>query len=136
MSHWKYPLHMIDFETSTVAVPFYRGLRPYEDVAFQFSHHVIHAEGSIEHFPEYLNVERGHFPNFDFVRSLRDQLSQDNGSVFRYATHENTILNHIMIQLQNANNVADKHELIEFIKTITHQELFNIFIIKIINQGG
>jgi len=120
MTNWKYPLHMIDFETSSVAVPFYRGLRSYETVAFQFSHHIIHEDGAIEHLPEYLNVERGHFPNFDFVRTLRDQLSEDNGSVFRYATHENTILNHIMIQLQNANDVPDKQELIDFIKTITH----------------
>ncbi|MEN8230664.1 MAG: DUF2779 domain-containing protein [Bacteroidota bacterium] len=120
MSTWKFPLHMIDFETSTVAVPLYKGLRPYESIAFQFSHHIIHEGGSIEHLPEYLNVERGHFPNFDLVRSLRDQLSKDDGSVFRYATHENTILNHIMTQLQIADDVPDKQELIDFIKTITH----------------
>ena len=120
MSHWKYPLHMIDFETSTIAVPLYHGLRPYEDVAFQFSHHIIYEDGKIEHLPEYLNVERGHFPNFDLVRALRDQLSQDEGSVFRYAAHENTILNHIMIQLQSRDDIQDKQELIDFIKTITH----------------
>jgi len=120
MSHWIYPLHMIDFETSAVAVPFYRGMRSYEDVAFQFSHHVIQEDGSIEHLPEYINVERGHFPNFDFVRELKNQLSNDDGSVFRYAAHENTILNHIQTQLQAARDVDDKEDLIEFIKTITH----------------
>jgi len=34
----KYPYHFIDFETSTVAIPFHKGMRPYEPVAFQFSH--------------------------------------------------------------------------------------------------
>jgi hypothetical protein len=120
MSSWKFPLHMIEFETSTVAVPFYRDLKPYEDVAFQFSHHMVHEDGSIEHMPEYLNTERGHFPNFDFVRALRDQLSRDDGSVFRYATHENTVLNHILGQLQAARGVADRQELMDFIRTITH----------------
>ena len=120
MSHWKYPLHMIDFETSSVAVPFYRGLRSYEDVAFQFSHHMIYEDGKIEHLPEYINLERGHFPNFDFVRALKDQLSNDEGSVFRYAPHENTILNHILKQLQSARDVEDKEELMEFIRSITH----------------
>lgn len=120
MSHWKYPLHMIDFETSTASIPFYRGMRSYEDVAFQFSHHVIHEDGTIEHLPEYINVERGHFPNFDFVRALRDQLSVDEGSVFRYAAHENTILNHILVQLRSASDVDDRQDLMEFIKTITH----------------
>ena len=41
MKDWKFPLHMIDFETTAVALPFYKGLRPYEQVAFQFSDHII-----------------------------------------------------------------------------------------------
>ncbi|MCU4173924.1 DUF2779 domain-containing protein [Carboxylicivirga sp. N1Y90] len=122
MDSWVYPLHMIDFETSAVAVPFYKGRRPYEQTAFQFSHHIIYEDGRIEHKGQYLNIYRGVFPNFEFVRMLKAELSEDEGSVFRYAAHENTILNHIMIQLQEANNddVNDKEELIEFIKTITH----------------
>jgi len=122
MESWKYPLHMIDFETSAVAVPFYKGRRPYEDTAFQFSHHVIYRDGSIEHKGQYLNVERGVFPNYEFIRKLKDELTQDQGSVFRYASHENTILNHIRIQLQeiSISDVPDKHDLIEFIRLITH----------------
>ena len=38
---WSYPLHFIDFETTTVAVPFHKGRHPYEGLAFQFSHHTI-----------------------------------------------------------------------------------------------
>ena len=44
----------------------------------------------------------------------------DDGSVFRYAAHKNTILNHILIQLQNTQDVEDKPELIDFIQSITH----------------
>jgi hypothetical protein len=122
MGKWVFPLHMIDFETSAVAVPFYRGRRPYEQTAFQFSHHIIYKNGTIEHAGEYINVERGVFPNFEFVRKLKDELSQDDGSVFRYAIHENAVLNQIMVQLQESsiNDVPDKQELINFIKTITH----------------
>ena len=36
MDTWKFPLHFIDFETSAVALPFYEGMRPYEQIAFQF----------------------------------------------------------------------------------------------------
>ena len=39
MAKWTYPLHFIDFETSMVAIPFNKGRRPYEGIAFQFSHH-------------------------------------------------------------------------------------------------
>ena len=35
---WKFPLHMIDFETTAVAIPFHRNMRPYEGTAFQFLH--------------------------------------------------------------------------------------------------
>ena len=41
MATWTYPLHFIDFETSAVALPFYKGQRPYEQTAFQFSHHKV-----------------------------------------------------------------------------------------------
>lgn len=117
---WKWPLHFIDFETSAVAIPFTKGRRPYEVVAFQFSHHQVNEDGSIEHVDEYLNVEPGAFPNFEFVRRLKASLENDNGTIFRYATHENTVLNHIMRQLEGcAEDVSDRDELIEWIKTIT-----------------
>lgn len=117
-----FPLHFIDFETSMVAIPFYKGRRPYEQTAFQFSHHIVTIDNHIEHKGQYLCIEKGMFPNFEFVRSLKDQLEHDNGSVFRYAPHENTVLNQIVVQLQDTSNedVPDKNELILFIKTITH----------------
>lgn len=125
MDKWNYPLHMIDFETSAVALPFYKGLHPYESIAFQFSHHIIRktddGEYTIEHAGQFINVEKGHFPNFDFIRALKAELDKDNGSVFRYADHENTILNHIAKQLEESSE-PDKDELIEFIMSITHDK--------------
>jgi len=118
MSAWRYPLHMIDFETTAVALPFYMGMRPYEQVAFQFSHHIIETDGSICHAGQYLNTQKRHFPNFEFVRELKRQLEGDNGTVFRYATHENTILRAIRKQLI-ASSEQDKEELIGFVDTIT-----------------
>lgn len=117
-----YPLHFIDFETSMVAIPFFRGRRPYEQIAFQFSHHQVNADLTIEHKGQYLCEEKGKFPNFDFIRHLMAELDHDNGSIFRYAAHENTVLNQIMVQLEDAttNEVPDKTELIDFIMSITH----------------
>lgn len=121
MKNWHYPLHMIDFETTAVALPFYKGLRPYEQVAFQFSHHIIYEDGRIEHVGQYLNNDVTKFPNFEFVRELKRQLSNDNGTIFRYANHENTILNAIAVQLADSSE-PDKNELIAFIRTITHTD--------------
>ncbi len=118
-SSWTYPLHLIDFETSAVALPFYKGMRPYEQVAFQFSHHILNADGSIEHKGQYINTKRGFFPNFEFVREFKKQLEVDNGTIFRYATHENSILREIYRQLE-AGNEPDRQELMDFIDEITH----------------
>ena len=119
MAKWKYPLHMIDFETTAVALPYYIGMKPYEQVAFQFSHHIIYEDGRIEHAGQYLNEDVTKFPNFEFVRELRRQLSKDKGTIFRYATHENSILCTIAKQLADSNK-PDKDELIAFIRSVTH----------------
>ena len=42
MDIWVYPLHFIDFETSTVPLPFHAGRKPYEQIAFQYSHHIYY----------------------------------------------------------------------------------------------
>lgn len=116
---WVYPLHFIDFETSASSLPFHKGRRPYEQVAFQFSHHIYNDDGTVEHRSEYLNSTAGEFPNFKFVRQLKIALDNDNGSVFRYSNHENSILNAIYWQL-NESDENDKLELQEFIQSISH----------------
>ena len=119
---WKYPLHMIDFETSAVAIPFTSGRSPYEQIAFQFSHHIIYEDGRIKHAGEYLNNKQGEFPNFEFLRNLKEQLSKDEGTIFRYAAHENSVLNAIYKQLYESttDEVPDRQELMSFIQSITH----------------
>ena len=118
--HWHYPLHFIDFETSTSALPFYKGMRPFETVAFQFSHHVMESDGTVRHASEFLCAEPGKFPNFDFVRALKNALENDNGTIFRWAEHENTVLNHIAAQLSETKNPpVDRDKLLTFIANIT-----------------
>lgn len=120
MDSWRYPLHFIDFETSAVALPFHIGMRPYESVAFQFSHHIMEQDGSLRHANEFLLAEAGEFPNYEFARALKAALSADSGSVFMWANHENTILTHIVEQLKNRDDAPDdKEELIAFLQTLT-----------------
>ena len=121
MLEWKFPLHFIDFETCTSALPFTKGRHPYEQIAFQYSHHIIYSDGKIEHKSEYINAEPGKFPNYDFVRSLKKDLEFDYGSVFKYATHENSILNAIYDQLIDSDE-TDKNELMDFIQSVTNKK--------------
>ena len=123
MAKWKFPLHFIDFETSRSALPFYKGLRPYEQIAFQFSHHKVEmgadGEYKVTHQTQYINAKKGFFPNFEFVRQLKKAVGEDEGTIFRYMEHENTVLNDIRRQLEISEE-DDKDELIAFIKSITN----------------
>jgi hypothetical protein len=119
MNTWVYPLHFIDFETSTVPLPFHTGRKPYEQIAFQYSHHIYYQDGRIEHANQYINSIAGEFPNFEFVESLQQALSEDEGTIFKFATHENTILNAIRTQLK-ASDDPNKESLISFIESISH----------------
>ena len=120
MAQWKYPYHFIDFETSGVALPFFAGMRPYEQIAFQYSHHVMHSDGRVEHAGEFLMTEPIAFPNFAFARALKKELENDQGMVFMWSPHENTILNRIVKQLVNTTNPpTDSLDLISFMESLT-----------------
>ena len=120
MDRWDFPYHFIDFETSMVAVPFYKGRHPYEQIAFQFSCHTLYEDGRIEHV-EWIETEQGKFPNYDFVKALKDVLDKDSGTIFRYAAHENTVLRQIQKQMID-DNEEQYGEWIEWIDAITEWE--------------
>jgi len=55
-----------------------------------------------------------------FLRALRQALSGDSGTVFRWATHENTVLNQLRRRLLSDPDPAqDAADLIAFIESIT-----------------
>ncbi len=116
---WKFPLHFIDFETSAPAIPFSSGRRPYEGLAFQFSHHVVHEDGAVEHRGQFLHTEPGIFPAYDFLRALKADLETDDGTIFRYAAHENSFMNRIHQQITAAGDLSDADDLLAFIKYIS-----------------
>jgi hypothetical protein len=94
----KYPLHFIDFETYTGAVPHHRGMRPYELVAFQWSCHTIYKPGSEPVHSEYLNSDYD-FPNFRFAETLMKQIGT-TGTPLMWTPFENTVLRNILEQME------------------------------------
>lgn len=120
MQSWVYPLHFIDFETAMLPIPFKKGAKPYQGIAFQFSHHIMDQEGRVSHVGEYLNTNPGTDPTIEFIRALKKELENDAGTIFRYSSHENTYLNTILIQLTELiDPPPDLNDLIIFIKSIT-----------------
>ncbi|WP_304142271.1 DUF2779 domain-containing protein [Mesoflavibacter zeaxanthinifaciens] len=113
ISTWQYPLNFIDFETSTSPLPFFSGQKPYEQLAFQFSHHIYHKDGTIEHAAQYINTTAGEFPNIDFLRALKESIERNEGSIFMFSNHENTIINHLVEQVYESD-LTDRADLFVF----------------------
>lgn len=120
MRDWRYPLHFIDFETARVAIPFFAGQRPYANVAFQFSHHVVEASGAVRHADQFLCLTPGVNPNVAFVRALKSALEKDEGTVFMWSPHENTTLLDLLREIESdGDRVEDAPALAAFIRTLT-----------------
>lgn len=88
------PIHFLDFETDAPAVPRFDRLHPYENYPFQFSCHVLSADGDLAHY-EYLQEN-----DCDPRPSLLDDLLEaigPAGSVVAYnATFEKGVLKVLM----------------------------------------
>ena len=71
----KYPLYFLDYETYSSAIPAYDGYKPYQQIPFQYSLHVIKSPGAkVEHF-EHLEME-----NVDPIPALAKALSGQIGA--------------------------------------------------------
>jgi hypothetical protein len=97
LESWKYPLHFIDFETYTGAIPFNKGMRPFELLAFQWSCHTIEKPGAVPIHNEFILTDND-FPNFSFAESLMNLIGL-NGTPLMWATHENSVLRTIYYQM-------------------------------------
>jgi hypothetical protein len=94
---WSYPLHFIDFETSRMALPYHRDMRPWEQIGFQWSCHTIAAPEAEPTHAEWLNTADA-FPSFAFARSLMAHI-EEAGTVLTWSGHENTVLRDIRRQM-------------------------------------
>jgi hypothetical protein len=65
----KYPLHLLDFETFGTAIPLFDGVRPYQQVPFQFSLHIVRKLGSKPEHRKFL-AEGRNDPRREFMRQL------------------------------------------------------------------
>jgi hypothetical protein len=69
----QYPLHFLDFETIAPAIPLFDGTRPYQQVPFQFSCHVVDSQGAQPEHRQFLAEGRGD-PRPAFIGALREAI--------------------------------------------------------------
>ena len=77
----QYPIHFLDFEADRPAVPRLDGFKVYEEFPFQYSCHILHADGVVTHH-EYLHTDISD-PRLPLLQSLLAHIS-DRGSIVVY----------------------------------------------------
>ena len=119
MDTWVYPLHFIDFETSTVPLPFHTGRKPYEQIAFQFSHHIYHEDGRIEHANEYINQLPASFQILNLLNICNKPYQKMKELFLNLRRMKIQYSMPLETQLK-ASDAPNKESLVSFIESISH----------------
>jgi hypothetical protein len=81
----EFPVHFVDFETFMPALPVFAGTRPYQTIPFQWSDHILSADGHVSH-REFLH-DGADDPRRRFAASLLDTVGP-TGSIVVYTGYE------------------------------------------------
>lgn len=95
LSGLAWPVRHLDFETVAPALPLWPGTRPYQTVPFQYSVHVQHADGTLEH-RSYL-----HRGADDPRRPLAERLLADlgeHGTITHYTPYEVRVIDGLVAE--------------------------------------
>jgi hypothetical protein len=96
----KYPLHFLDFEAATAALPTDRGFGPYHPVVFQFSCHTLKKDGSVSHTGWLDDSGSDGNPHVQFVRQLAEVDRIFEGTLVQYSQFEYRALRGLLSEFQ------------------------------------
>lgn len=80
LDSWEYPLHFLDYETFAYAIPQFDGVKPFQQMVFQYSLHTIDSPGAEMTHSEYLSRGDDGLSR-SVAESLRDAMSAGIGTV-------------------------------------------------------
>jgi hypothetical protein len=87
LSQLEYPVSYLDFETFSTAIPLHDGVRPYQQIPFQYSLHVVRSAGAKPEHHEFLAAGFDD-PRPEFMRRLRADLPKVGSVVVYNASFE------------------------------------------------
>jgi hypothetical protein len=100
-----YPLFFLDYEGTRCALPSAPGCRPYGQIAFQWSCHVIDNPGASPRHVEWLDTENDN-PNVGFLESLRKLLGEQ-GTIYHWADYEVVVTRELADEIRGEASKAD-----------------------------
>ena len=77
----EYPINFFDFETFQNAIPRFDNQRPYAQMPFQYSLHILHEDGTLEH-KEFLGDENSD-PRLNLIKQMLEDITP-TGSIVAY----------------------------------------------------
>src|SRR3989344_5343170 len=94
MDSLEFPLHFLDFETYSTAIPLYEGLSPYQQIPFQFS---LHISDSIDSEPKHHSflAEGDKDPRLDFLSALKKDIGKKGSVIVYNQPFEKRIMNEL-----------------------------------------
>jgi hypothetical protein len=116
------PVHYIDFEVSRLALPYHAGMRPWGQVAFQWSCHTVDSPGAAPTHHEWLNTS-DLWPNASFVRALRETIG-DSATVLTWSGYEGITLKGIDEELKQFG--TDDPELAAWIANVINNRIVDL----------
>lgn len=116
-----YPLHFIDFEAATYALPMKKKSTPYKPVYFQFSCHTLYKNGDLVH-TEWLDQQDGKIhPHEEFVNQLGMIPDIFKGTMMQFSPFEKQGVNRL---IHNFEVDPDRYQSqIQVLKNIRSPEL-------------
>jgi hypothetical protein len=91
-----YPIYFLDFESIATAVPLFNSIAPWKQLAFQYSLHILHEDGRLEH-REYLHREATD-PSEAVAKRLCEDIGDVGSIVVYFANMERGVLNSLRNQ--------------------------------------
>jgi hypothetical protein len=83
LNELEFPLYFLDYETVSTALPLYGECKPYQQIPFQYSLHVLRdPNGTLEHY-EYLSHDSTTLPAHELLSNLKQQIGP-SGSVITW----------------------------------------------------
>jgi len=91
-----YPLYFFDFETIDYAIPTFDGCKPYQQIPFQYSCHILDADGTLTH-REYLHTDTTD-PRRPLAEALLTHIGETGSLIAYNIPFERGVLRHLADQ--------------------------------------
>lgn len=98
ISQLEYPVYSFDFETISYAIPRWDNTRPYQQIPFQFSTHLLNEQGEISHIGEYLHQSKSD-PRPELIEKTISTLGDKGSIMVWHQSFEKSRINELMRDL-------------------------------------